>query len=214
MSIPIPTNVVNLPVGNDLFESLPQPTLTPVATCQQFINTVYGKHLQHGITGTELKSGAILHKFATDATFYTESQQQKYFGTCSTDGTLSERGNPSRTNKACVACHAIVCDGVSTKAKAPPVEPSWKIETSAGNFQYGFLIEPTDDFDKVDQLVTAIIKAGYSDSGARGFNRIFRVPGSYHSKSGFIATLRAWTGKRWALDDLVADMGVAIATDE
>jgi len=186
-------------------------TITPTSgDSQQFINAIFGNYVSHAITGTELQSGKILHKFGTDPTFEAWSEQQKYFNTCTTDGTLTERGNPSRKNAACAACHAIVCDDVGTKAKAPPVEPSWILETSAGNFQYGYLIEPATDFDTVSQFVSALILAGYSDKGATGFNRLFRVPGSFHKKTGVTAALRAWNGKRWALTDLIASMGVPL----
>mgnify|MGYP001818918483 FL=1 len=109
--------------------------------------------------------------------------------------------------------YCVVLDDIGTKVEPPPVEPSWVIETSEGNFQYGYLIDPMDMRDPAAQAlyegaVRALGLAGYGDKGAGGSYRVMRVPGSLH-KTGFVATVRTWEPDRsWALPDLMAEMGV------
>ena len=42
-------------------------------------------------------------------------------------------------------------DDIGTKCKEPPVEPSWKLESSRGNEQWGYILAmPTDDLELVN----------------------------------------------------------------
>jgi len=67
---------------------------------------------------------------------------------------------------------AVVVDDVGTKVckeRFDACPPSWAIETSPNNFQYGFiLINPVIDVDAIEQLKTDLIAAGLCDPGARG----------------------------------------------
>lgn len=108
--------------------------------------------------------------------------------------------------------YCLVLDDIGTKAKVPPVAPSWILESSEGNFQYGYLIDPIemtpDAQENYDACVRGLALAGYSDPGARGAWRIMRIPGSLH-KTGFIARVVDWYPERtWDLEDLMAEMGV------
>jgi hypothetical protein len=108
-----------------------------------------------------------------------------------------------------VAAHVLVLDDIGSKIdNPPPVEPSYKIETSAGNFQYGYLIDPADDMAFYEQVVAAAAAKGWTDGGAGGSYRVMRVPGSVNVKPGrnrFKARITEWNPDRcWSLDDLVA----------
>ena len=46
------------------------------------------------------------------------------------------RVSASSANVEYVLC--MVLDDVGTKSKVPPLEPTWKIETSEGNYQWGY----------------------------------------------------------------------------
>lgn len=112
-----------------------------------------------------------------------------------------------RRREDCVAAYVLVLDDIGTKATAlPPVEPSYKLETSPGNFQWGYLLAPTEDLDRYAAVVEAAAEKGYGDKGAGGYNRLMRVPGSVNIKpgrNGWQSRVTEWNPSRfWALDDL------------
>lgn len=80
-----------------------------------------------------------------------------------------------------VSVHAVMVDDVGTKVSAEhfaSCPPSWAIETSPGNCQFGYiLIEPITDLDVADKLKEKLIDAGLCDSGATGGTaRWMRLP--------------------------------------
>ena len=83
-----------------------------------------------------------------------------------------------RRKQDCLMAYILVLDDVGTKANTPPVEPTYKLESSAGNFQWGYLIDPTDDLSRYEAIVDAVAALGFADAGAAGYNRLMRVPGS------------------------------------
>ncbi len=105
------------------------------------------------------------------------------------------------------------CDDIGTKAIAPPVEPSYILETSPDNFQYGFLIDPYDVSTPAgaafyDACLAGLADAGFNDPGVRSASRVIKLPGAVH-KSGFITRMVDWSPARsWPLEDLMAEMGV------
>ena len=91
-------------------------------------------------------------------------------------------GHVSAGAAYCEYVLVMVLDDVGTKAKVPPLEPTWKMETSEGSFQWGyaFSFQPTKmDFSAA---IKAIADAGYTDSGAINAVRNFRLPGSINLK--------------------------------
>jgi hypothetical protein len=120
---------------------------------------------------------------------------------------------PKRRREDVSEAWVVVCDDVGTKAAIPPVAPSYIIETSADNFQYGYLIEPFDVSTAAgrrayDTVLYSLVKAGYNDPGCRSATRVVRLPGSLHS-TGFVARLTHWSPSRsWELVDLLPAMGV------
>lgn len=71
-----------------------------------------------------------------------------------------------------VSVHAVMVDDVGTKVSVEKFEncpPSWAVETSPGNFQYGYIFaQPITDLNIADQLKEDLIEAGLCDSGATG----------------------------------------------
>jgi hypothetical protein len=98
--------------------------------------------------------------------------------------------------------YAIVLDDVGTKVPMDRVilPPSWKLETSHSNFQFGYLLkEPITDVVKADRLMEAIIAAGLCDSGAGGpASRIMRLPVGINGKNepNFICKMKEWAPDR------------------
>lgn len=93
------------------------------------------------------------------------------------------------------AVRAIVIDDVGTKVEASRIKapPTWILETSKGNFQYGFLLQEwTTDIEGADALFTGLVAAGLQDKGVVKSCRLFRIPGSINDKKGreaFVSTL-------------------------
>ena len=82
---------------------------------------------------------------------------------------------PWRRKKTdCVAAFLLVLDDIGTKVNPDDisVEPTYKLETSEGNFQWGYLLVPNEDLPRFEALVTALAKKGLTDPGAEGCNRV------------------------------------------
>lgn len=107
----------------------------------------------------------------------------------------------------------IVLDDIGTKSAIPPVEPSFIVETSEGNFQYGYLLEPVpvhkpERAAYFDACLMGLAAAGFNDPGCRTPSRVMKLPGAVH-KSGFVTRVVRWEpGLVWELEDLMHKMGV------
>jgi len=97
-----------------------------------------------------------------------------------------EAGRPSARADNCERVAFLVLDDVGTKAKVPPIAPTWIMETSPDNFQYGYTFALDDQPMKGDfaAAIVAIADAGYTDGGAINPVRNFRLPGSLNLKPG------------------------------
>jgi hypothetical protein len=125
---------------------------------------------------------------------------------------LVERVSAAAAN--CEFCLVMVLDDIGTKSKTPPIEPTWKMETSAGNFQWGYAF----DFDHQPRkgefaaAIRAIADAGFTDPGACNPVRNFRIPGSVNMKQGreaFEARLVEFHPERtFTLAQICAALGV------
>lgn len=132
-----------------------------------------------------------------------------YSGTV--DGETNEKGRLSRKLTNTVRVYAVVLDDIGTKSKEPPVEPSWTMETSEGNYQWGYLIAGgTRELDRVARLVDWCADNGWTDEGAKGAARAVRLPHSFNLKEsaeGWKSKLE-WRGGAWTLDELEKALGV------
>lgn len=113
----------------------------------------------------------------------------------------------------------LVVDDVGTKSKSPPIIPSYVLETSPENYQYGYLLEPftvakpseyaeSKHAAYYDRCLLSLASAGFNDPGFRSANRLARLPGSLHS-SGWIAVMRTWLpGRVWDLRELMEEFNM------
>ena len=101
------------------------------------------------------------------------------------------------------------CDDIGTKAMDPPVAPSYILETSPQNFQWGYFIDPDDAADgMVDSCLVGLAQAGYNDPGCRGAHRVVKLPEAVH-RSGFVTVCHHWEPERsWPLAELMDLMEV------
>jgi hypothetical protein len=97
---------------------------------------------------------------------------------------LTDRLSAASANVERVA--VLVLDDIGTKSKAPPIAPTWRMETSPNNEQWGYVFGLDDQPTKADfcAAIVAMADAGYTDPGAINAVRNFRLPGSVNLKPG------------------------------
>jgi hypothetical protein len=93
----------------------------------------------------------------------------------------------ARTFDLAHTLHCVLADDVGTKAEPPPLPPTWIMETSPDNFQWGYKISAVPVTPQViaqaDAITAALAARGWSDPGMKGVGRLFRVPGSENGKT-------------------------------
>jgi hypothetical protein len=124
-------------------------------------------------------------------------------------------GHPSASAANCEYVLVLVLDDVGDPIKAPnlpPIEPTWKIETSKGSFQWGYAFNEQPTKGEYAAAIRAMADAGYTDPGACNPVRNFRLPGSVNLKPGrdnFAAVLTDFHPERdFTLAQLCEAMGV------
>ena len=121
----------------------------------------------------------------------------------------------SKKNARCV--HCLILDDVGTKVCRDPgeiLEPSWKIETSPGNFQIGYALrEACDDHRKFDRAIAALAAGEWTDPGMTGVNRYARLPvGSHGGHEGWRTQLADWhPERRYTLDEITGAFGIELS---
>ncbi len=116
------------------------------------------------------------------------------------------------------AAYVVVLDDIGTKIDAERVHvpPSYKLETSPGNFQWGYFIEPCTDGDLFEALMRALAAAGLTDKSCVDRVRIMRVPGSLNYKGAepFAAVLHEWHPDRfWSVQELADAYGLTLEVE-
>jgi len=106
----------------------------------------------------------------------------------------------------------VVLDDIGTKVpfdKIPEsAPPTYKLETSAGNFQYGYVLsEDLTDLPAATALIQLLYSAGYSDEGGKMPTKLVRLPegvnGKLGVKCGFVNKLHFMDGPKWSPSDLI-----------
>lgn len=121
----------------------------------------------------------------------------------------------ARRKELATAAFCCVMDDIGSKvsaAEADLPEASWVLETSPGNFQWGYILDPAcDDWDLFDGFMALAAEEGCTDAGSRDRVHMFRLPGSENTKAGmegFRARLEAWRpARRWSMGELLALFG-------
>ena len=107
------------------------------------------------------------------------------------------------------ALHAIVLDDIGEKVPLEKItlEPTWIIETSEGNYQVGYALDPlVTDVQAADALSKAFIRSGRTDSGMSGpASRLARLPQAINGKHNppFACRLIHWKPEvRYSIEEL------------
>lgn len=93
-------------------------------------------------------------------------------------------GKPSASASCVEFVGCMVLDDIGTKSKTPPLPPTWVMETSEGNYQWGYGFSEQPPKGEFSAAIIAIADAGYTDKGAINPVRNFRLPGSVNLKPG------------------------------
>ncbi|HEY6527397.1 MAG TPA: hypothetical protein VIZ65_01795 [Cellvibrionaceae bacterium] len=122
----------------------------------------------------------------------------------------NDNGRYYRKKEAFHSLYAVYLDDVGSKVNFEQlsIRPTWLLETSAGNYQAGYLLDkPLTDAGTADSLMKAIINAGLCDPGAGGpCARLARLPLASNSKSKppFPCRMAQWNPNlRYSVEDLV-----------
>jgi hypothetical protein len=131
---------------------------------------------------------------------------------------IIDRFEDGRVSASAVNCEFVLfmmLDDIGTKSKTPPLAPTWILETSPDNFQYGYAFSEQPTKGEFMVAVKAIAAAGYTDAGATNAVRNVRLPDSINLKPGrdnFKARLVEFHPERdFTLDDICTALNVTPA---
>ncbi len=130
-------------------------------------------------------------------------------------------GRARRRKALFQATYVIVVDDVGTKVTDTnklPV-PSWELQTSPGNFQWGYLLDmPETDAGRVNALLDGMVALGLcpdnTDPGMKGVTRYVRLPEGVNTKAkygpgGFKCRMTAWRPElRFTIEELAQPWGI------
>ena len=118
------------------------------------------------------------------------------------------------------ALHVIVCDDVGTKValERMTLPPSWTLETSPRNFQFGYILAvPIQDAALADHLVNAIVAAGLCDPGANGPTaRLSRLPEAVngkHDPAFSCRTQECHLDRRYTVEEIIDRLQLDMRSD-
>jgi len=129
--------------------------------------------------------------------------------------TANSEGQYRRKKAQFAALYAIMLDDVGVKVEIDRVTlaPSWIIETSSGNHQYGYILaEPLCNANEATNLLDSIIAAGLCDPGANGAcARIGRLPVAVNGKYDFRCRLTEWKPElRYTVQQIVDGLQIEL----
>ena len=114
----------------------------------------------------------------------------------------------------------VMLDDVGTKVPLERIEacpPTWRIETSPGNYQVGYIFAAPIDVIQADALKSALIDGGLCDRGATGgSSRWMRLPVGINGKSkygspAFQCRMVEWNPeRRYPVDEIIDRLELAL----
>ncbi len=207
----------------------PQPALA--VSVSDFLAAIYPKLEQdeHILTAKAAGKGfrfLSVDKFMAEENRNTKKPTAAYFSTALarlTDGKLRNMNN------AFAAMGCLVLDDIGTRIQPDKMDkelrkPNWIIESSPGNFQYGYILEePIRDIEQAKALVSLVYSSGEWDSGGALANKLVRLPAGVNSKKKYRrddgnyprVKLVYWQPEpKWCPDDLLYFAGAEVSWED
>ena len=146
-----------------------------------------------------------------------------YFGT-STCRKDPHDGVPYNRKNLFYKLHVVVLDDIGTKVpidSLPAVltDPTYIIETSESNFQYGYVLDKAiATREHAEALIQLVYESGYSDGGGKMATKLVRLPDGINGKSGikygFQVKLITGDGPLWTPDELLTAIDVGVTWED
>ena len=138
------------------------------------------------MSGDPTTAGGWFAKAAKNVNLQCPSHHNNYLNSASFYP--DKNGKIEAKRDAFAGYHALMLDDAGTKVPMDRLEiigqPHWKIETSPGNFQVGYIFqEPITDIREVDELLKVIAAAGFGDPGSLTATRWMRLPVAINGKA-------------------------------
>ena len=96
--------------------------------------------------------------------------------------TVNATANGRRGKEDIISARTMFREADSPDLPPMPFEPHLVVETSPGKRHEYFLHEPTSDFETWEGMLETVVRDYGGDPGAKGRNRVLRVPGFFHMK--------------------------------
>lgn len=117
----------------------------------------------------------------------------------------------------------VVLDDIGTKVDTSKIPadfpPSYIIESSEGNFQYGYILdEPVEDLAAAEALIQLVYESGYSDEGGKTPVKLVRMPEGVNGKKGekgkFISGLVSLTDITYSPQEIFDHLKLNVSWEE
>ncbi|HEX8013529.1 MAG TPA: phage major capsid protein [Casimicrobiaceae bacterium] len=127
-------------------------------------------------------------------------------------------GATKRVEKNWHALRVVLLDDIGGKvdAKKIPLRPTFRIETSPGNEQWGFVLDPPEtNKTKAQRLLEAVKVYGATDKGGMNLVRYARLPGGVNGKAKYGAPFPVRfkefaPDKTYSSDEIAAAFGIEL----
>ena len=137
--------------------------------------------------GQQVRHGDGTLKYTWPAFLPTHKRREGESWFINTGSFILDRFHVGKVSASAACCEYVLfmmLDDIGTKSKTPPVPPTWVIETSENNFQWGYAFTEQPSKGEFVAAIHAIAAAGYTDPGATNAVRNCRLPGSVNLKLG------------------------------
>ena len=164
-------------------------------------------------------------KWCKDASVWVDrlpAQTEVYVSTGCVDGEERDRSNRvRRTRETYVATLAFMLDDIGTKGEEPPIPPTFKVETSPGNFQFWYVLQepwhsnPDEARDTYKALIASVEGADKGGTNAMRWGRVgagVNWKMKHRQEDGTPPPCsEERVGPEYTLDQLVEGFGIEVA---
>jgi hypothetical protein len=156
-----------------------------------------------------------------DALDKTKKPKALYYATATckrdTDDKLYHR------KKLFQSLRVVVLDDIGTKVPLDKIPAdfiaSYVIESSRGNFQYGYVLDvPVRELAAAEALIQLVYESGYTDEGGKTPVKLVRLPdgvnGKKGEKGGFVSKLTSLTGKTYTPQEILDALKIHVKWED